>query len=46
VTKMINVSMNGIVLYDNAWIVEPDTKAKIQYSQALAMGLTFSLPVN
>jgi len=45
VTKMINVSMNGIVLYDNDWIVEPATKAKIQYSQALAMGLTFNLPV-
>jgi len=46
VTKLINVSLNGIILYDNDWIVEPDTKAKIQYSQALALGLTYNLPVN
>lgn len=44
VTKLVNVTLNGVMIYDNDWVVEPDTKAKIQYSQALAMGLTYTLP--
>lgn len=44
VTKLVNVTLNGILIYDNDWIKEGDTKAKVQYSQALALGLLFSLP--
>lgn len=44
VTRLVNVTLTGIMLYDNDWIMEEDTKAKIQFSQALALGMVFSLP--
>jgi hypothetical protein len=44
VTKLVNVTLTGIMLYDNDWIVGDDTKAKIQFSQALALGMVFTLP--
>lgn len=45
VTKFVNVSMSGIMLYDNDWIKEGETKAKVQFSQALALGVLVSLPM-
>lgn len=45
VTKMVNVSLSGIMLYDNDWIMEGESKAKVQFSQAIAMGVVFSLPI-
>ena len=44
ITRLVNVTFNGIVLYDNDYIMKDDTKAKVQYSQSLALGLTYSLP--
>ncbi|MHC8948759.1 DUF3078 domain-containing protein [Sphingobacterium hungaricum] len=44
VTRVINVTLTGIGLYDSEYIAAGDTKAKIQYSQALALGLTFNFP--
>lgn len=38
VTNLVNVSMSGIVLYKS------NESKKVQYSQALALGLTFALP--
>lgn len=38
VTNLVNVSLSGIVLYN------PDESKKVQYSQALALGLTYALP--
>lgn len=45
VSRFVNVSMSGIMLYDNAWVIEEDTKAKLQFSQALALGVLVSLPL-
>lgn len=44
VTKLVNVSLTGILVYDNDWIMEGENKAKLQYSQALAMGVVYTLP--
>jgi len=38
VTKLVNVSLTGIMIYDT------DVVSKIQYSEALALGLVYSLP--
>lgn len=38
VTNLINVSLTGIMVYNSA------ETSKVQYSQALAMGLTYTLP--
>ncbi|MBD1424109.1 DUF3078 domain-containing protein [Sphingobacterium arenae] len=38
VTNLVNVSLSGIVVYNS------DEADKIQYSQALALGLTYTLP--
>jgi len=44
ITRAINVTLSGVGLYDSEYIKEGDTKAKIQYSQALALGLVFNFP--
>jgi len=38
VTRVINVNLNGIMIYD------PDVISKVQLSQSLAMGIVYSLP--
>jgi len=38
VTNLVNVSLNGIMVYNS------DEDVKVQYSQALALGLTYTLP--
>lgn len=38
VTKLVNVTATGVVLYDS------DQSSKVQYSQALALGILFSFP--
>lgn len=38
VTNLVNVSLSGIMVYNS------DEAPKVQYSQALALGLTYSLP--
>jgi len=38
VTSLVNVSLSGIIVYNS------DESKKVQYSQALALGLTYSLP--
>lgn len=38
VTNLVNVSLSGIMVYNSA------ENTKVQYSQALAMGLTYTLP--
>lgn len=38
ITKLVNVTASGIVVYDS------DQDSKVQYSQALALGVLFSLP--
>lgn len=38
ITKLVNVTANGILVYDS------DQDAKVQYSQALALGVLFTLP--
>ena len=38
VTRIINVSLSGIMIYDS------DVDPNVQYSQALAMGITFNFP--
>lgn len=44
ISRLVNVTFNGVVLYDKDYIMKGDTKAKVQYSQSLALGLTYSLP--
>src|SRR5690606_13878370 len=38
VTNLVNVSLSGIMVYNS------DEAPKVQYSQALALGLTYTLP--
>ncbi|UIR55771.1 DUF3078 domain-containing protein [Sphingobacterium sp. SRCM116780] len=38
VTSLVNVSLNGIVVYDS------DVVARVQASESLALGITYSLP--
>lgn len=38
VTNLVNVSLSGIMVYNS------DEDVKVQYSQALALGLTYTLP--
>jgi hypothetical protein len=38
VTRVINVNLNGIMIYD------PDVISRVQLSQSLAMGIVFSMP--
>ncbi len=44
VTKLVNVTLTGIMLYDNDWKPDDAPKAKVQWSQALALGMVFALP--
>ncbi|WP_270088818.1 DUF3078 domain-containing protein [Sphingobacterium sp. SYP-B4668] len=44
VSRVVNVNLNGIVLYDSDDIAKGKTKAEIQFSESLALGLTFNLP--
>ncbi|TJZ62106.1 DUF3078 domain-containing protein [Sphingobacterium olei] len=44
VTNLVNVSLGGIVLYDSGYIVEGEDKAKVQFSQALSLGIIYNLP--
>ncbi|HMR20037.1 MAG TPA: DUF3078 domain-containing protein, partial [Sphingobacterium sp.] len=44
VTKLVSVTLTGIMLYDNDWKPEEATKAKVQWSQTIGMGMLFSLP--
>jgi len=38
ITKLVNVTASGILVYDS------DQQSKVQYSQALALGILFALP--
>ncbi|WP_262250191.1 DUF3078 domain-containing protein [Parapedobacter soli] len=44
VTRLVNVTLSGTVLYDSDYIEEGKTKSEVQYSQALSLGLLFKLP--
>lgn len=44
ITSLISVTLNGVMVYDRAFIAEGDDRAKVQWSQSLAMGLLYSLP--
>ncbi|WP_437919443.1 DUF3078 domain-containing protein [Sphingobacterium sp. LRF_L2] len=46
VTKLVQVSLGGVMLYDSDFIDKDrgKTKPELQFSQFLALGLTYSLP--
>lgn len=44
ITSVISVTMRGEMVYDRGFIAEGDDRAKIQYSQAMALGVLFSFP--
>jgi hypothetical protein len=44
ITKIVAVNLNGVLLYDSDDIPDGRTKAEIQLSQSMALGLTFNLP--
>lgn len=44
VTRFISVTANGTLLYDRTWRFEDETSPRVQYSQALAMGVLFNFP--
>lgn len=44
VSNMVSVTLNGIMLYDRAFIAEGQDRPRVQWSQSLAMGLLYSLP--
>ncbi|MGJ1433845.1 DUF3078 domain-containing protein [Sphingobacterium spiritivorum] len=44
ITRLVNVNLNGIMLYDSDDVTPENPKAKLQFSESLALGLTFNLP--
>ncbi len=44
VTRLVNVTLRGTILYDSDYIEEGKTKSEVQYNQALSLGLLYKIP--
>lgn len=44
ISGIVSVTANGILWYDRTRVLDGETNARVQYSQALSMGLLFAFP--
>ncbi len=45
ITRLVNVTLGGTILYDSDYIQEGKLSPEVQYSQTLALGLLYKIPM-